>query len=122
MQEMEITFQYFKLAFPNYTIDEIMLSLRDHCERNPTQQRTRNNQALQGRGSNQQQRPLSNQNRATRITNYNLAPSSISRNIPSIQASNEAKLKQQEEIKVVARMFCRSGVDVKLVQTFFPEM
>ena len=31
MQEMEITFQYFRLAFPNYTLDEIMLSLREHC-------------------------------------------------------------------------------------------
>ena len=31
MQEMEITFQYFKLAFPNYNLDEIMFSLREHC-------------------------------------------------------------------------------------------
>ena len=53
-----------------------------------------------------QEEPLPFENRRTRITQYNRDQRELRENIQTISANNEAKLKQLEEIRLVAKFFC----------------
>jgi hypothetical protein len=60
--------------------------------------------------------------RRTRITHNNRDQRELRENIFSISANNEEKLNKFEEIRLVAKFFCETGINFSLVRYFFPDM
>jgi hypothetical protein len=100
----------------------VLLSLIQHVENNPSEGQPQVSQRARPVQQEYQGDPTQFQLRATRITHHNRDQRELRENISTINANNEEKLKQLEEIRLVAKFFCETGINVKLVQHFFPDM